>query len=101
MTKSRDTISCSPFTIVCIGLVFSAIAAYLYFLNLSVVEVVIRTELKQEQQLLNTEIAELESRYIMAQHKIAAQVATLDGYSSDTPKVFVSRGEAQFVLGGE
>ena len=101
MTKSRDTITYSPFTIICVGLVFGAIAAYLYFLNLSVVEVVMRTELKQEQQLLNTEIAELESRYIMAQHKIAAQVATLDGYSTDIPKIFVSRTETQFVLGGE
>ncbi len=75
-----------------------AVGAYLYFLNVSVVHVVMRKEILQEQNQLRTEIAQLETSYIEAQHKIANRIADLHGYSVDTPKIFVTRGESSLVL---
>jgi hypothetical protein len=74
------------------------IVLYLYFLNVSVVQVVMRTEYTQQQQDLHAEIATLESSYIQAQHEIATQVATLEGYDLDSPKIFISREHAGLAL---
>ncbi len=79
-------------------LLMAAVAAYLYFLNLSVVHVVMRKESSHEANELRTQIAMLETSYIEAQHKIADRIANLDGYSIDTEKVFVTRGETNLVL---
>ncbi len=75
-----------------------AVVVYLYFLNLSVVHVVMRKEATQESNQLRTEIAMLETSYIQAQHKITDRIANLEGYSVDTEKVFVTRGESSLVL---
>ena len=101
MATSRDTIKYSKTTLGCVGLLVSTIVLYLYFLNLSVVQVVMRTEQVQRQQDLGAEIAMLESLYIKAQHSIAARIATLDGYDTNTEKIFVSRKQASFVLRDE
>ncbi|MCB9816121.1 hypothetical protein H6786_01880 [Candidatus Nomurabacteria bacterium] len=101
MSKSRDTISYSKATIGCVCLLVSAVALYLYFLNMSVVQVVMRTESVQEQRELQAEIAALEAKYIEAQHVIAARIATLEGYNTDIPKIFVSRADTSLVYGGQ
>jgi hypothetical protein len=80
------------------GLLVLGVVSYLYFLNLSVVHVVMRKEATLEQNQLRAEIAMLETSYIEAQHAIAARIATLDGYNTDTEKVFVNRGETSLVL---
>ena len=73
--------------------------AYLYFLNLSVVHVVMRKEAAQEENQLRTEIAMLETSYINSQHKIADRIATVEGYNNvETEKVFVTRGASSLVL---
>lgn len=74
------------------------IVFYLYFLNMSVVQVVVRSEHVQAQRELRGEIAELEARYIEAQHQVAAKIATLEGYDTDTAKIFVSREQSSLVL---
>ena len=79
-------------------LLMMAIAAYLYFLNVSVINVVMRKEASQEQNRLRTEIAMLETSYIQAQHTIADRIASLDGYSVDNEKIFITRGETSLVL---
>lgn len=84
--------------IVGIGFMVAGMVAYLYFLNLSVVHVVMRKEATQEQSQLRAEISMLETKYIEAQHSIAARIATLDGYSIDTDKIFVNRGDTSLVL---
>jgi len=99
MKKNRETIKSSKLTLACVALLISMIVLYLYFLNLSVVQVVMRTEHKQTQNILNTEIAKLESRYIKSQHQVAARIAELDGYKTDTDKIFVSREQPSVVLG--
>lgn len=86
----------------CVGLLVSAVFAYLYFLNLSVVHVVMRKEATQQENQLRTEIAMLETSYIDSQHKIADRIATAEGYNNvDTEKVFVTRGASNLVLRNE
>jgi hypothetical protein len=99
MKNSRATIRTSKITLFGVGLVVSMVVLYLYFLNMSVVHVVMRTEHVQERHHLNTEIADLEAVYIESQHVIASRVGDLSGYNTDTPKIFVSRKQASLVLG--
>lgn len=98
MGTRRDIIKQAQITFGCGCLLVLAIFTYLYFLNMSVVQVVMRTEFVQEQRELQAEIAELEASYIEAQHVIAARIATLDGYNTNSQKVFVSRESASLVL---
>lgn len=100
MITSREIIGHQKATYTCLGLLVLAIVLYLYFLNMSVVQVVMRTGYVQQQHKLNNEIAMLEAVYIESQHTVASRISTLDGYDTDTDKIFVSRKQASsFVLG--
>lgn len=98
MNTRRETIKESRITIACFVLLFAVLVAYLYFLNMSVVHVVMRKEASQDISALKTEIAVLETSFIEAQHIIANRIATLEGYDTDSAKVFVTRGETSLVL---
>lgn len=101
MNNRREIISYSKATIGCLLLLVLSVVLYLYFLNMSVVHVVMRTQYTQEQNNLRTEIAMLETKYIESQHTIAARIASLQGYDTDVAKVFVARESASLVLRGE
>jgi hypothetical protein len=75
-----------------------SVVAYLYFLNVSVVHVVMRQDAATEIKSLETEIAILESKYIDAQHTVASRIGTVTDYNTDTEKIFVSRDNARLVL---
>lgn len=100
MGTRRETINSSNITFCCFGLLVTSIVLYLYFLNMSVVQVVMRTEHVQAGRELNAEIAMLEASYIEAQHVIASRIASLEGYNTSAEKVFVSRESSSFVLSG-
>lgn len=72
--------------------------AYLYFLNLSVVHVVMRKEADQTHNQLQADIAQLETRYIAAQHEIAGRIATLEGYQKEIKKTFISRADTDTLV---
>ena len=74
------------------------VVLYLYFLNLSVVHVIMRKEATQEVNHLRTEIAMLETEYITAQHTIASQMGSLAQFTTEAEKVFVHRAESSLVL---
>ena len=99
MRKSRDYKIEYRISLACVGLLFVSIIAYLYFLNLSVIHVVMRQDGLQEIKALQTEIAVLEASYIEAQHTIAAQIALHEEYNTETEKIFVSRDNLGLVLG--
>jgi len=100
MSKSRETISYSPYTFALLCVIGAALVGYLYFLNLSVVHVVMRKEVMQDVQDTKNQIALLETEYISAQHTIAAKMATVSKFNEDQEKVFVMRGApANLVLG--
>ncbi len=98
MKKMNDTPHNITPMLIGVGFLIVGVVAYLYFLNLSVVHVVMRKEATQQQNQLRAEIAMLETSYIEAQHAIAARIATLEGYNTETDKVFVTRGETSLVL---
>lgn len=101
MKTRRDTTTYPKATIVCFAVLVSAVVLYLYFLNMSVVQVVMRTEYTQQLRDTQANIALLEARYIESQHAIASRIATLEGYDTNTDKIFVSRSEASLVLRDE
>lgn len=101
MSKSREPlhhIRQTRVTLGCFILLCLSVAAYLYFLNLSVMEVVIREDTQRTQQELQTEIAQLEAEYIVAQHEVSSRIAQLDGYQTNTPKVFIDRAAASLAF---
>ncbi len=85
-------------TTLCIGLLVASVVAYMYFLSLSVVHVVMRKEASQQIGQLRSDIAHLESTYIEARHQISARVASLDGFSQNQNKIFINKGEQSLVL---
>lgn len=74
-------------------------AAYVYLISASVVHVVMRTEVSQEMTKIASEISELESQYIEAQHRVSSDIASLQGYTQTAAKVFIDRTPSSLVLG--
>lgn len=85
-------------TTVCFGLLILGVLAYMYFLSLSVVHVVMRKEATSQIGQLRSEIARLETSYIEAKHQISARVASLEGFNQTEEKVFISKAEQNLVL---
>lgn len=85
-------------TTACIGLLIFGVVAYMYFLSLSVVHVVMRKEATAQIGELRSEIARLETSYIEAKHQISARVASLEGFNQTEEKVFISKAEQSLVL---
>jgi len=86
---------------VCIALVGLSVllfATYIYFISASIVHVVIRTETSQELKKVSSEISLLEARFIEAQHRVSSDVASLQGYTETSNKIFIDRTEPSFVL---
>ncbi|MFT5850012.1 MAG: hypothetical protein ACI9H6_000841 [Patiriisocius sp.] len=86
---------------ICIVLLFACIglfASYVYFISASIVHVVIRTEVNQEVQKRSSEISLLEGRFIEAQHKVSSDIASLQGYTQTSHKVFIDRTAPTLVL---
>jgi len=74
-------------------------ALYIYFLCMSVMHVVIRTENEHLTKKIRTEISTLESQYILAHHNVSQQIASLDGYTTIADKSFIDRTQTNLVLG--
>jgi hypothetical protein len=72
---------------------FTLLGLYIYFLSMSVVQVVLRKEIIQEKRTIESQIAQLESKYIDAQHKVSDRIATLENFTATEEKIFVTRGE--------
>jgi hypothetical protein len=98
MNRSKKLLGSSTQTLLCASLLIGSVILYLYFLNLSVVHVVMRKEANLEQNRLRAEIAALESSYIEAQHLIAGRIASRTDFSVDSDKIFITRGETSLVL---
>lgn len=98
MGTRRDIIKPSTITYASLIVLVTTIILYLYFLNMSVVQVVMRTENVQRGRELDAEIAMLEASYMEAQHVVSSRIASLEGYNTSAKKVFVSREHSSFVL---
>lgn len=81
---------------ICLVFVF----LYIYFVAASVLHVVVRKEAENSSATIQSEIATLETSLIAAQHTISTRLATLDGFTREQAKVFVTRGASDgLVLG--
>lgn len=76
-------------------MLISGVVAYMYFLSVSVVHVVMRKDALQQVTQLRSEIAYLESSYIEANHIISTRVATADGFTEIKDKIFISASPDQ------
>ncbi len=85
-------------TSLCVSLLLFGVIAYIYFLSVSVVHVVMRKEATTQIGELRSEIARLETSYIEAKHQISARVASLEGFNQNQEKVFISKQEQSLVL---
>ncbi len=95
METSRETISYSRQTGLLLFFILMAAVAYVYFLNMSVVHVVLQKQTLHDMQELRNEIALLESDYIKAQHLIAERMASVEGVATKKSKLFVSRNAVE------
>jgi len=95
MNNRRDTTEYCVLTPILLGLSLVSVIAYVYFLNLSVVHVVLQKSSFSNIQDLKNEIALLEADYITAQHTIAERVATIEGLEAERSKVFVLRNQVE------
>ncbi len=73
-------------------------AVYVYLVSSSVRYVVLRTELEQDIQKVNSEISALEGKYIQAQLRVSERVAALQGYDKISDKTFIDRTRSSLVL---
>lgn len=69
------------------------VVLYMYFLTMSVVHVVLRKEVVTSIRDVESQIASLESSYINAQHTVSDQMATLESFTQNDNKIFVTRGD--------
>ncbi len=83
------------------ALIFVAFSsmAYMYFLCASVSHVVMRKELGKDISELSSNISELESTYILAQHAVSADIAYLRGYTLTDSKIFIDPAAPTVALG--
>lgn len=80
------------------GVFVALLGLYMYLVSATVMHVVLQTELKQEVKQVNSDISELENRLILAQHKVSSDIASLEGYTAITEKVFIDRTPDSLVL---
>ncbi len=71
--------------------ILSCLVAYMYFLSMSVVHVVLRKEVNQESRHLESQIASLEAKYIEAQHAVSERIASAESLAETNEKIFVTR----------
>ncbi len=83
---------------VCVAVTGVLLAFYMYFLSMSVVDVVFRKEAHQESRDLESEIATLEAAYIEAQHKVSEHIASAELLSETSEKIFIERAPQTLVF---
>ncbi|PIZ54329.1 hypothetical protein CO026_00015 [Candidatus Kaiserbacteria bacterium CG_4_9_14_0_2_um_filter_41_32] len=71
---------------------------YVYFLSASVVHVVLRKQAITNTANIESQIAQLETSYISAQHSISNKIASSEGFSENSKKIFVSRAVPTFAM---
>lgn len=76
----------------------AVLSTYMYFVSVSVVNVVMRKEVDAEMAQLNSSISQLESRYIEMQHAVSSDFASLQGFVVADKKIFIDRTKDTLVL---
>jgi flagellin-specific chaperone FliS len=98
VTNILSKLTCAFYFNVGVVLFTVLVILYMYFLSMSVVHVVLRKEVIQKFGTVESEIAQLESTYILAQHKVSNKIAALENFTENDTKIFVSRTESTLVF---
>lgn len=77
---------------------FSVFVAYVYFVSISVADVVMRKEVDSQITELATSIGKLEAEYIEMQHSLSNDIATFRGFVAVDSKVFIDKSGDTLVL---
>lgn len=70
----------------------------MYFVSMSVVNVVMRKEIDNQIAVKGTEISQLEGMYIEKQQNLNTTIATAHGFIAADEKIFVDKSKATLVL---
>lgn len=81
-----------------VGLMLMLALMYIYFVFMSVVHVVIRTEIQHDIKAVASEISSYERTYIASQHHVSEQLAVQTGYVAVSDKDFIDRTQTHLVL---
>lgn len=71
---------------------------YMYFVSMSVMNVVMRKEIDTKIAEAATRISELEAAYIEVQHSVSSDIASHKGFAIADTKVFIDKSDATLVL---
>lgn len=74
------------------------VSSYMYFVSLSVVNVVMRKEVDAEIRNLTTAVGELEAQYIERQHAVSSDIAEMKGFVVAEHKIFIDKAADTLVL---
>lgn len=97
--KKLPTLSIEQYALAGLGtLLLALFLLYAYLVSASIVHVVIQKEMKRDFTMLHSEIAQLETTYIAAQHAVSADIASLQGFVATTDKIFIDRNPGDLVL---
>lgn len=94
-TLYRDESKCFFASLSLLIIVFGL---YMYFVSMSVVHVVMRKEVNQQIIVVNSQISELESQYINAQHGVSVEIASMQGFVKVENKIFLDRTSTNVAL---
>lgn len=83
-------------TLVLVALVL--VGLYMYLVSLSVVNVVMSKEVRQQLVATHSEITELETAYIEAQHTVSQELALQRGFIPADEKLFLTAGDTNSVV---
>ena len=99
MTKpAAKVIKEQRYLYVLIGTVFVLLCMYMYFVSATIMHVVVRKEVSQSISQLNSDVAQLETKYIAAQHAISADIASQKGFVATAEKIFIDKSSRVVVL---
>ena len=75
-----------------------SVSSYMYFVSMSVVDVVMRKEADSQIAEIGTSVSQLESQYIEMQHSVSSDIATMKGFVSADKKVFINKHDDTLVF---
>ena len=88
----------SMFFYIAIISLLSVFFAYIYFVSISIADVVIRKEIDSQIATVGTTIGRLEANYIEMQHSVSNDIATHSGYVSVAHKVFIDKSSSDTLV---
>lgn len=89
------------YSLVLLALLAGLLVFYMYCISSSVIEIVTKRELMREVALVQTDITQLESSFIDAQHRVSEEIAVQHGFIAQREKLFLSSSDSTLVVSYE